>query len=405
MNPSFLRRTAALLICLLALPSDPSFGQSRWTGIDSSRVAWLSSNVITLDNDRGIRAWADHVSQSNVVALGEATHGDGSAFLLRSRLTLALHERSGFGQLALEALGAFDPADSLRSGSAFLWSGSNEAWPGLNAALESDPIGGLTVRGMDVQHRYHLPWWDRTEMALRKTGMLDSSWVDIRGRLEAAFSNPFVPVPARAQQRIRHGVASFGDVLRQHGSPELARFLDNALANAATAWEQNYSPRNRQMATNILSLATDGSKVTVWAASSHLVRSLQAIDTMTDEWSYDGAGTVGEALAITLDDGYRVIAFSACGGSYGAEHIRLSESSIDEPLPGSLEALICALPFETAAYLDLRQARTDLQSGWLQVPLLAGPLGYRPKRASWPLAIDGIIVMRTMAPSTPRNTD
>lgn len=110
---------------------------------------------------------------------------------------------------------------------------------------------------------------------------------------------------------------------------------------------------------------------------------------------------MGDGIAAAFGDRYRVVAFAACGGSYGAPPIGLDATEIGAPTPGSLEALVCAAPFETAAYLDLRTLSSSDDGAWLNAPLLSRPLGYGEQRASWPLVLDGLVVVREMSPSTP----
>ena len=138
------------------------------------------------------------------------------------------------------------------------------------------------------------------------------------------------------------------------------------------------APRDRQLGENAVALVDrSDDKAVVWSASSHAVRRLSAIDNLDPEWGYDGAVTMGDGIARALGDDYYVVAFTACGGAYGAEALDLAETVIGPPEPGSLEALVCAASFETAALVDLRTLSATEAGGWLSGPLLARPLGVR----------------------------
>jgi len=143
----------------------------------------------------------------------------------------------------------------------------------------------------------------------------------------------------------------------------------------------------------------EGKKVVAWGAGSHLVKSLSAIDNMDPKYAYDNADPMGKIVSENLKDDYYVVVFTACSGRYGAEHISLEEKEIQPPTPGSLEDLVCRSDFGEAAFLDLRSLSKTAEGEWLNAPLVARPLGYSDMRASWPLIVDGMIVIREMEPS------
>ena len=378
---------------------------------DSARGAWLAPHVVPLD---GLPQDADRVldalAGARVVALGEPTHGDGAAFVVRNALTRRLHERGGAEVLALEASGLTDrlpvasEADALAridSVASYVYAATAETRAGLAyAASTAGTPRPLRVVGLDVTpHTGGAALWDRVERALAEAGALDGRWPEVRRVLGAyaRFQRPSVSDSLRRE--IEAAVADYR--LALGGAEEESLVLGGFLAAAAQFWVQRSTPRDRQMGENVAYLArrADGPLV-VWAASSHAVRRLAAVDNLDPEWSYDGAMTMGDAASAALGDGYRVVAFTACGGAWGAPPLDLPAEPVPPPSPGSLEALVCAVPFETAAFLDLRALARTEGGAWLNAPLLARPLGYTEMRASWPLVLDGLVVVRAMAPST-----
>ena len=343
-----------------------------------------------------------------MVALGEATHGDGAAFVLRDSLTRALH-RGGFRALGLEATGlyalpevaesAVETRAAVDASAAWMWRASAQALPGLRyAASTVETPDGLAPVGIDVQHDAESAarLLDEVEGVL---GHRDERWPTVRATLEAAAANPLAPVHPEVQARVRAAVADYLAVPGlSYGMPSLG--LQSMLANAEVGWQRSMAPRDRQLGANVVAMPFDMPMV-IWSASSHAVRRLPAIDTLDPEWTYDGAVTMGDEIARAFGEGYRVVAFTACGGVYGAAPIGLDVSDVGPPTPGSLEALVCAAPFETAAYLDVRALAATEGGAWLNAPLLARPLGYAEMQASWPLVLDGLVVVREMSPSTP----
>ena len=80
------------------------------TDSNDNRVQWLRQHVIEIatprplaNDDADLRPLADVLADARVVQLGEQTHGDGTAFLLRTRLVRFLHEQLGFDAVAFES--------------------------------------------------------------------------------------------------------------------------------------------------------------------------------------------------------------------------------------------------------------------------------------------------------------
>lgn len=402
---------AALLLLAAPLAAQP-------TAVDSARAAWLAPHVVPLDGLLADPASAaggpflDAVRGARVVALGEPTHGDGAAFAVRAALTRLLHERGGAETLALEASGLTDalpltsPAEALAridSVAPFAWTSAEEARAGLAyAASTAGSPRPLRVVGLDVTPQTGgAAAWDRVERALAGAGALDGRWPEVRRVLGAysRFQRPAVPDALRAE--IEGAVADYRAALGGAGDEEAGLVLGGFLAAAAQFWAQRSAPRDRQMGENLAYLARQtAAPLVVWAASSHAVRRLAAVDNLDPAWSYDDAVTMGDAASAALGDGYRAVAFTACGGAWGAAPLGLPVEAIPPPSPGGLEALVCAAPFETAAFLDVGALAQTEAGAWLNAPLLARPLGYAEMRAGWPLVLDGLVVVRTTAPAT-----
>jgi len=57
---------------------------------------------------------------------------------------------------------------------------------------------------------------------------------------------------------------------------------------------------------------------------------------MKSGWSYDMSLPMGKLIVTQYEDTYFSQAFTACSGSYGAEHIRVYSTSIPKPKTDSI---------------------------------------------------------------------
>lgn len=393
-----------LLLFITLCGKPPSaYGQHS---ADSTRAAWLSGHVISLDQDLAeegtVSSLGEIFRQTDVVAMGEPTHGDGTAFQIRTQLSSLLHTQFGYSRLVLEGLGMFDPSSSLiEDRKAYMWTGSEEGRSGLEYFLQRSEV--MEVRGFDIQHDQVDDLFEKAASALESTGEMDDHWTKVSEVLRQKFRAVFAPVKQTTMDSVLTHAKRYVRELRKGGHDASALFLENAAANASVPHLGSMQPRDRQMAGNLLYLRQNNpeKKTIVWGASSHLVKSLAVIDNLDPQYSYDEAVPAGAYVAEDLKEDYYVIGFTACGGSYAATHIGLSEKKIEDPPTGSLEEMICRSDFRHAAFVDLRSLAVKREGEWLRSPLLARPLGYTTMRASWPLVLDALIVVREMRPSTP----
>lgn len=361
-----------------------------------------------------------HIGNRRIVLLGEPTHGDGTAFLAKSRLVKFLHQEMDFHVLAFES-GLYDlrlatenassPEEYLHAATNNLsrpWAQSKQVRPVLRYYAQTQSSDApLHLAGIDGALR---PPSDsifvaRVKQHLRK----QDRWTDVaegtgfEQTLRKQLTNPLAL--ARDSAAYREFIGRLDSLIRplQSGSSEdefWALMLENVKAQAQTGFQRSYEPRNRQMAHNLVWLAETvypEKKIVVWIASSHGVRNLSSIERIGAERSYEGQTSMGDVLANAFDEGIYTLGVTAHGGTYGAFYWEDREpQAIEEPSTGSLEALLGALPHDYSI-LDF----TDVpRTHWLSEPQLARPLGYEEMRADWTDVMDGLLFIRTMQPNT-----
>lgn len=406
--------------------SPPSLVASKVRTIDPADHDWTDLEPL-----------AAIVGDARVVALGEPSHLDGSAFLAKSRVVEYLHERLHFDVLAWEAgvwgceqVGAAlaDPKTSVpdrRDCIGWPWGDVAETTAILSYARESSSSSEpLRVTGFDVQlsgretvERF-ASWL--TELARRQ---LADGGVLLE-RVRAAFGRfpkrkKFLPLAPETREGDRESFRELRSRLASAPNRTNVNHADLDLADRAIAgvialydWHEavhaetsttidwNGHPalnnvRDRGMAdtvTWLLEKRYPGKRVVLWTANLHATRSPDAIETAKTPSggarSFTGYATMGSLLGASLGKGFVAVAFTAYDGTAGNPPATAFELS---PSPeGSLEDLLAKEGSE--------EAIVDLHAGG--VPAVARFFGYNLYRAPWPEVFDGAFFIRTMQPAT-----
>lgn len=441
------RMVATALTAVLTLGAAAS-GACQESSIDA-RVTWLAQHAIRLnsvspdDTDfSDLMPLEAVLRDASVVMLGEQSHGDGTTFLAKIRLTMYLHQELGFDVIAFES-GLYDswkawrhleaggePGEALQLGLFGLWSESEQVRPlgeYLAAAAAAATARPLELAGFDIQPSGRASRGLAGELAgaltrIGSTASAGDHWQVFAGIYERLANRSYirgdVALPTHEErERFAAAVASIRQEVRaawsRQQSAELAmwvQILHGIEAYAQMVWlvdPENLRPtaadariRDTQMADNLLWLVREryaGRKIVVWAATSHTARHLATVESGIPDVQamYDSVPTFGEHVWRALGDSLYSLGFTAYGGEAG--NVFGTRWALATPSTGSLEDLMHRAGLDNAI-VDFR--RPSPGGAWLNSVMVARPMGYGEMRSRWSHVLDGMMFTRQMTPST-----
>lgn len=403
---------------------------------DAKLVEWVKDHAVSLrsidpadDDFRDLHPVKAIIGERRIVLLGEQSHGDGAAFLAKTRLIRFLHQEMGFDVLAFES-GLYDcrraarafadgtaPLAAAQLGIFQIWTGSTEVQPliaylGTSARTKRPlELAGFDDQMTGVASRRHLA--DDVKEVFDKLG---TKVIDAESRELFLTSLSSLARYEPLKDRLEQFVEICGHVekacmsaaeQRDTESSEF-RFWNQYCRSMRTLARQvalkqdaaaSSNLRDRQMAENLAWLATDlypKRKIIVWAASFHLAKNPHTILRADGTSPYEKTKTMGHELQTLIEkrDCFTV-GFTCSTGDTGTW---FQPARAVSPVPaGSFEHIFDATG-ESQLLLSLEQSRNDAQ--WLSEKRLARPLGYVPLMADWTQVFDAVIFIRTMSPST-----
>lgn len=358
-----------------------------------------------------LRPLADFLGDARVVAIGEMTHGDGTAILARTRIIKFLHEEMGFDTVAFES-GVIEcervmealrngvaPEEASKLGIYPIWSQSAELSPlmqAIQASLATDRP--LRLIGFDPQPSSpELGAYVVESLASRLDEESEARLVEIVGRVtdlairvdaeQAARDDEWLADLARAAAASRPASDQAAVGIR---AIESLRFALRARALRSSAppfnphaphesvlapgWIRSANVRDRGMADNLLWQIRErlpDSRVIVWAANSH-VKTASARASVGDERVR--VVPMGEILKEELGSELYTILATCQRGTWAAAAIRTRDGDFiwrsgEHPpaAPGSFAARIGSV-IDGNAIVDLARSIAG-GAHWMEQPL------------------------------------
>lgn len=395
----------------------PPTAESRWIAERAVALRTIDPFDPELDDLEPLRT---SIGDARVVLLGEQTHGEGSTFLVKTRLVRFLHERMGFDVLAIESgLFACERAgEAIRRGVPARGAVRDAVFPVWAESRQFQPLVELLQASARTSRPLALTGFD-----MQPTGRIgrDALAAQLRagaglapGEL-AAYFRPVETLLSGSIQRFR-AVAQPERNAFHLAAAELARRLDeredeegaflaqvtrSTAVNACFFWDADFdhpvpevmNRRDAQMAENLLWLAEErypGRKIIVWAATSHASRRRDLIERPIPD---PGMVPMGQHLSERLGAAAYVVAVTSGAGRVGSAGTGAWD--LAPPRPGSFEDH-AERSRVGAFFLDLR---TNARGSWLGKPFPARPMGQLTMKAAWPEILDAFVFVPAATPS------
>ena len=413
------------------------------TDSNNVKIEWLRNNVIQIksvdpddENYSDLDLITSKIGKSRVVLLGEQSHGDGTTFLVKTRLIKFLVKKMGFDVLLFES-GLYDcekineflkngdtAISAIRKGIFSIWNQSEQFQPLVKFIDENRT--SLQIGGIDCQFTGTASkefFISDLEKFLKSQNILVSNysnWPQVKIALknisEQIFMKPKPQPPTIDQQKdCFKTLESIIETLQGLPSDSKTNFwkqiLKSSMQQAKSIWLEygisdfNEIPveilniRDFQMGDNLIWQALTNypnKKIIVWVASSHAARNHQKIEAIGNKNWYKGYISMGEIAYNKLGDEIYIIGFTAYEGSGGLAHKQYTWT-IEKPLPNSLEELLFKTNYENC-FLDFRKITPS--GKWLEQNIISRPFGYANMISNLTQNMDGIIFTRKMIPST-----
>lgn len=419
---------SSLILCCLAFYIDPYIE----TKIDVEKVkelANISHPIRTINpadtNYQDLAFLKDKLQGVDMVMLGEQSHGDGSAFLAKSRLIQFLHQEMDFEVLLFES-GIYDcfnlweeisgiPAklpDDFNRALFYFWGGSNET-KDLRKYITQHAKSPHPIffGGFDIQNSGNIREPKRLELIasyLSKRGInFEKEFKNLAHIIEnyqhykTAYASK--ELPASKKQAIFNEIEQLSIILaksvKTNEDQLFIRYVSCIQEDLKSNWlyqgndEKQNIIRDSMMAENVIWLKDHlhkNKKIIVWAANSHILHHTQYLK--DSPFYYKRMGTY-------LQDKYGRSCYSINFTSYSGNTCNIKSGApqrINTSIGNGLESMLhdAGNPF---AFIDFR---TIPKNSFLNKATTMKFLGHDNCTEQWSKMMDGMFFIDQMKPIT-----
>jgi erythromycin esterase-like protein len=400
-----IRLLALVCIGACAAPRVPAEGPA---GPDRSPAPSIEKPSIEEKIDELERLLAD-LCDKEVVLLGEADHGDGRTWEVKTRLVRALVQSCGFDSVLIES-GIYDfialrhayaggtaTSQDMANAIGAVWAQARETQPWIADLHRAAEAGTVEVMGLDDQIHSTAFYAQRELPAVLAAHLSGERRAECAARLTRHTTWAYdesSPYTQEANEAILACLKQVQDALASEARSEQAT-EHLAMASSLYRWisrdfgldpRASFGARDSSMFESFQwhrERLGPAAKTIVWCSTIHAAKTLEGLE------KYRGIDPLGRRIHERYGERAASIGFSAYSGASQPRGRPLRELSIAPP--ESLEGQVLA-PEQELRYLNADEL------GELGT-IVARPIGHELYRAGWHEILDGLVVFRREEPA------